>query len=978
MSAPTIIGTPSNSTFAGSGSGTTTALSIPSNVANDILLIIYYGVESGTTSVPGGWTEIMNEFYDFPADSNYTVRAWYKVSNGSEGSSINLTHNAFTLLNAVMLVIRGAENPATTPIVDAVAFDETEDVNNPSPSLTVTDDDSLIIRLVGQRFTSITYTPPAGHTEIFEVSDGAWGSTAIAVTEADTGATGTATFVNSLGWPSSFVLPAFALAPTAADTTPPEHVSTTIATNGTDVDFLFDEAVNATDADGLSLDMSGGATTLTLASGSGTNTLRCTSSRQIADGETGNSEYDDTLGTIQDITGNLLESFGPTAVVNNSEYVVPTGPIYSATINADGEQVVLSLDSARTITNADGWSITFDNHAGRTLNYVSGSGTDEFVFSLSAIYPSTDGRAPVGVTGTIVYDEATGNVSDLTDTTEALTNNSTQIPRPDLPRNLPTAALPTNWNATADYTPADGTALQTLINTWVRGTGGVIELSVSVDYGNISMPENFEGNADEWIVFRSANYANLPNFSLYNPSGIITNDYDNDLATLSRTPSSEGHNVLNISGGASGPGAGYIRFIGIDFRMNGSYGTDVLAIVSTLTGGLATAVDKLPHHLGFDRCKFSHAGTMKGVQDALRLDTDDSFVVGCNFTGLKGAGNDGSNSMRHYNGHRILVQNNSLNSNGAGGFLGDNDDTVVEDYRFTRNHHFRDLGWDTGNGNNKGSWECKTGLRIQVDRNVFNRQFNESGFGAITVKAEGTGGPKTTNHFTATGNLMLACGQAYVILVGGSSDDADVGPNTDLLFEHGLAYDLTRRAIQLNVYDHNTNAPMERLQIIHNTLFGGFNVDGSDAGETPGKYCIINDNIFDGEFGTYFVNNGANGAQGLNYTWGADYESQGNLWIGESASNFDDDTTPEPLGTLANNEFPADIAAVGFVDPDNDNYAVSGSSDYVTTSTTNGKPGYGSSTYDPLWNRILTGESGIPDTTSVFSPSLSMKMGMGM
>ena len=214
--APSVVGSPSNAAYNGSGGSTTTSLTVPTNLSGDLLIVSTFGIEAGTTSLPGGWTAFENEFYDFPADSNYTVRLWWKISNGSEGASITVTHNAFSLLRANMIVVRGAADPAVRAIVSDVAFDETADVNNPSPSLTVAYDESLVIRLVGERQGTCSFTPPAGYTEIYDDGAGAFGSVTIATATANTGATGVKTFTNSLGWPNSFVLPAFALAPPSA------------------------------------------------------------------------------------------------------------------------------------------------------------------------------------------------------------------------------------------------------------------------------------------------------------------------------------------------------------------------------------------------------------------------------------------------------------------------------------------------------------------------------------------------------------------------------------------------------------------------------------------------------------------------------------------------------------------------------------------------------------------------------------------
>lgn len=108
--------------------------------------------------------------------------------------------------------------------------------------------------------------------------------------------------------------------PTPDDTTPPQYVSSTVLSNGTNVTYVFDEAVELDNADGFTFTPSGGATTLTYVSGSGTTTISFTASRPIEVGETVTTEYSSTTGDVEDLYGNELATFGSTAVTNNSTY----------------------------------------------------------------------------------------------------------------------------------------------------------------------------------------------------------------------------------------------------------------------------------------------------------------------------------------------------------------------------------------------------------------------------------------------------------------------------------------------------------------------------------------------------------------------------------------------------------------------------------------------------------------------------------
>jgi hypothetical protein len=108
--------------------------------------------------------------------------------------------------------------------------------------------------------------------------------------------------------------------PTPDDTTPPEHVSTTISSNGTNVVFEADEPIIVADADGFTFTPSGDPATLAYASGSGTATISFTASRPIDEDETVTIAYDDSIDDVEDLWGNLLATFTAVSVTNNSTY----------------------------------------------------------------------------------------------------------------------------------------------------------------------------------------------------------------------------------------------------------------------------------------------------------------------------------------------------------------------------------------------------------------------------------------------------------------------------------------------------------------------------------------------------------------------------------------------------------------------------------------------------------------------------------
>jgi hypothetical protein len=216
MAAPVVIGSVSGISYAGGGITGVNYIGVPTNISGDLLLLVTngVGVPEYSTIAPSGWTECLSGYYAFSGDSTYFSRGYWKISNGSEPTGYGITSNSYATYKAQMLAIRGAANPATRPIVTGFGIDEIPNTDVISPSITVNYNESLIVRVVNERQSACTFTPPSGYNEIYD-NNSTWGSATIAVSTGNTGVNGPVTFISSVGWPASYVLPVFALAPAA-------------------------------------------------------------------------------------------------------------------------------------------------------------------------------------------------------------------------------------------------------------------------------------------------------------------------------------------------------------------------------------------------------------------------------------------------------------------------------------------------------------------------------------------------------------------------------------------------------------------------------------------------------------------------------------------------------------------------------------------------------------------------------------------
>jgi hypothetical protein len=103
-----------------------------------------------------------------------------------------------------------------------------------------------------------------------------------------------------------------------ADGVAPLLVRARVSPDGNDTVYTFNEAVVVTNANGITYTPSGGAATLTYASGSGTEDITFSNSRTILEDETVSSSYSSVAGDIEDVAGNDLATFSAVDVGNMS------------------------------------------------------------------------------------------------------------------------------------------------------------------------------------------------------------------------------------------------------------------------------------------------------------------------------------------------------------------------------------------------------------------------------------------------------------------------------------------------------------------------------------------------------------------------------------------------------------------------------------------------------------------------------------
>ncbi len=233
--------------------------------------------------------------------------------------AIGLTLGVWFVHAKPFLIHPAPDTTAPTIVSATVASNGTTLTAVPDEPLFLTDATGFTA-VVGGEERSLTYSSGSGTESIVFTASEIYQDEIVDFSYASATGSATDAFSNPLENGSVTATNNSTQIPTPDDTTPPEYVSSTIAPNGLDVTFLFNEAVVIANANGFTFTPSGGAGTLTYASGSGTSTVNFTSSRAIESDETATTQYSSTTGDVEDLYGNDLATFGSSAVTNDSTY----------------------------------------------------------------------------------------------------------------------------------------------------------------------------------------------------------------------------------------------------------------------------------------------------------------------------------------------------------------------------------------------------------------------------------------------------------------------------------------------------------------------------------------------------------------------------------------------------------------------------------------------------------------------------------
>lgn len=381
--------------------------------------------------------------------------------------------------------------------------------------------------------------------------------------------------------------------------------------------------------------------------------------------------------------------------------------------------------------------------------------------------------------------------------------------------------------------------------------------------------------------------------------------------------------VVANNGGSvqTNAGAHHYRFVGIEFApVAGNFVYNVVQI-----GNGEKTAESQPNNIVFDRCYIHgdpNAGSRRGLlMNGAYIAIVDSYVGDC-----KEDGADSQALAAYSTTGPIKIVNNYLEGAGENVIFGGSDpsipNAVASDIEIRCNHFFKPLAWMSEQWDIKNLFELKNAQRVLVEGNRFENNWPnaQSGFAVLlTPRNQNNTAPwSVVQDVTIRYNTFVNIAQGINI----SGFDA---PNISQRTSRVLIADNLWRLANIGAGGDGRlfqvlNGPTD-ITFDHNT---GFTINAyvvSDGTPKTDYFVFINNLVTHGTYG--FIGTSTGNANTTLARWfNPNWTVTNNADIGGSPANY-------PAG----NYFPANIAAVGFVDYSGGDYRLASTSQYRNLGT---------------------------------------------
>jgi len=377
-------------------------------------------------------------------------------------------------------------------------------------------------------------------------------------------------------------------------------------------------------------------------------------------------------------------------------------------------------------------------------------------------------------------------------------------------------------------------------------------------------------------------------------------------------------------------GAHHFRFVGVEIMPTG--GVSLTNLVQLGKG--ETAIERLPHHLVFERC-YLHGDPAKGARRGIALNSRYTAVIDSYLSDFKELGAD-TQAIAGWNGDGpFVIVNNYLEAAGENVLFGGADPTignlVPSDIEIRQNHIVKPLRWKPGEPGYEGTpwqvknlFELKNARRVRIEGNLLENNWKQAqnGFAILfTVRNQDGRAPwSVVEDVIFEDNVVRHSGAG--ISMHGRDDNHPSQQTRRILIRNNLFEDIDGSrwgggGTLLQIINGTTDVVFER-----NTAFQRGSIIVTEG--APQVRFVYRLNLTPhNEYGITGAGTGTGGATFDRFLPRAVVEK--NVIVGGSASHY-------PRG----NFFPRSLDDVGFVDLARGDYRLADKSRYRQGSDTPG------------------------------------------
>lgn len=374
-------------------------------------------------------------------------------------------------------------------------------------------------------------------------------------------------------------------------------------------------------------------------------------------------------------------------------------------------------------------------------------------------------------------------------------------------------------------------------------------------------------------------------------------------------------------------GAHHYRLLGVEITV--ASGVSLNYGVVTLGDGIETSLSQLPNNIILDRV-YVHGNSTVNVSRCVALNSAATAVVDSYLSECHASGFD-SQAICGWNGPGpFKIVNDYLEGAGETVLFGGSDPKIANltpsDIEIRHNHITRPLSWK-GVWTVKNLFELKNAQRLLVEGNVFENHWADAqdGFAFVwkSVNQNGTAPWSVTRDVTFQYNRLRKAGGGVNIASNPESSPAQ--PLSRILIANNVFDSINVGAFNGHGRLYQILQGPAGVTIEHNTTINSDSSNAAvmmDVAPPRAQGFVFRDNITtSGQYGVFGSNVGI-GTAALNYYMAPGFIFRRNVVVGADSASYP-----------ADNFFPANIAAIAFVDVANGNYRLASSSRYARMAT---------------------------------------------